>query len=190
MAFNGCGESRQLIDSHMEWNCSGITQTNRGLAGPGRVKYTELLYKNKSFYLETPVMECPLGARIPPTVVDKNDKCRWLVDLSFDDSKECQIFMGKCREFDQFMIDEGTRKEVENKYCPMIRHRKSDGTPYIRLNISFSVGINDNEWNFQSGSNLTDLIPAGCRCRATLAGRIWSQGQHYGVTWTVRKIVV
>lgn len=139
----------------MEHNCS-VAKPNKS----GQGKTASLTYNKRKFYLKTPKMFCPFGVSKPKPKPGEQEKENdpWSVQLSFGDDGECQVFQRKSCEFDEFMIDEGTkvdncvnwlggsktkpfsREVVDSKYSKMVKYSKDKNTgeqstqypPFIR----------------------------------------------------------
>jgi len=114
----------------------------------GQGKSASLTYNKRRFYLKTPKMYCPFGASKPkpkPGETPKENE-QWSVQMAFGDETECQLFQQKANEFDEFMIDEGSKLEnnvgwlggsktkpfsrevVESKYSRMVKYSKDKTT--------------------------------------------------------------
>lgn len=106
-------------------------------------------------------MYCPFGASKPPPEQGKPEppNPQWAIQMSFGDDAACQTFQQRAIEFDEMMLDEGSkpdncvnwlgapknkpysREVVETKYFPMVKYVKKNGEvtheypPFIRPNF-------------------------------------------------------
>lgn len=149
----------------------------------GQGKSAAFTYGVKKFYLKVPKMHCPFGASKPkPKPGKENEVPQWSLQMSFGDDNSGKSFQSKAVQFDQNMIDEGSKPErtvdwlgapkakpygrevVESKYTPMVKYSKTaDGEintqypAFIRPQFPTSFK-NKNEFTCEIYNQKNDLM--------------------------------
>jgi hypothetical protein len=101
---------------------------NFGVTKPSSWRHggtVSILYEKERFYLKTPRMYCPFGAWKSRRDHVKN--INWVIQMSFGDDSESQIFRKKVHKFDKLMIKEGMKPENSSNWLGSPKTR-----PYIR----------------------------------------------------------
>lgn len=177
-------------------NFAPVSKTAKG----GKIVY--VTYNNNSrLKLQTPIMAAPFGVS---RFDDANNGSSFSLDLSFkgsDTNIKIGNFLGKCREFDELMLDVATKnskawlgketsKELVGEFYRKLIRESSDPTKYaptMRLKLTPNTEIYDEK------SNRVDLnyITKGSTLRAIVeVSSVWFVGKNFGVSFRIAQLAV
>lgn len=173
-----------------------VSKTSKG----GKIVY--LTYNNASrLKLQTPVMSCPFGVS---RFDDANNGSSFSLDASFkglDTNPKLASFLAKCREFDDFMMEAGTKhskawigkessKELVGEFYRKLVREANDPAKYaptIRLKLTPATEIYDEH---QNRVDMNSIVK-GCTFRAIVeVTSVWFVNKSFGVSFRIAQVAI
>ena len=171
-----------------------VSKTSKG----GKIIY--LSCNNNRLKLQTPVMASPFGVS---RFDDANNGASFSLDASFrgmETDTKLATFLGKCREFDDFMMDSATanskawfgkemsRELVVELYRKLVRDPADPKySPTIRLKLTPNTEYYDEHQNRVDMSYITK----GTTFRSIVEiSSVWFVGKNFGVSFRIMQLAV